>query len=177
MSHSLGQVARLHAPASTTVADRALTSYSSFVNLTADEYRWAALARIRAAEQLHEAAIYASAIYLAGVAVECILRAYRVRKDPEFDSRHDLRELLSASGLQDYVPEKRRAQVAAALGDVWARWRNDYRYASDDRVLRDLRDRGLTLGIKGDPLRDNSRRVFEKAHELVGMGVARWKNA
>jgi hypothetical protein len=53
----------------------------------------------------------------------------------------------------------RRAEVAAALGDVWSRWKNDYRYASDDRVLRDLRDRGLTLGIKGDPLKENSRRV------------------
>jgi hypothetical protein len=111
------------------------------------------------------------------VAVECILRAYRVRDDPEFHGRHDLRQLLGASGLQDYVPEKRRAEVAVALGEVWARWRNDYRYASDDRVLRDLRARGLTLGIKGDPLKDNSRRIFEKAHELVGMGVARWKNA
>jgi hypothetical protein len=120
--------------------------------------------------------MYSSAIYLAGVAVECILRAYRLRVDPEFDSRHDLRRLLSASGLQAYVPEKRRADVGAALGDVWARWRNDYRYASDDRVLRDLRARGLTLGIRGDPLKENSRLVFEKAHELVGLGVARWKN-
>lgn len=149
------------------------------MHLTAEDYRWAALARIGAAERLHTDAKYASAIYLAGVAVECILRAYRVRVDPEFDSRHDLRDLLTASGLQDYVPEKRRAEIAAALGDVWARWRNDYRYASDDRVLRDLRDRGLTLGIKGDQrtqLKENSRRVFEKAHVLVGLGVARWKN-
>ena len=72
-----------------------------------------------------------------------------------------------------------RAEVAAALGDVWSRWRNDYRYAADDRVLRDLRAKGLTLGIKGDEqsqLKENSRRVFEKAHELVGLGVARWKN-
>lgn len=111
------------------------------MNLTADDHYWAALDRIRAAELLHSDAKYGSAIYLAGVAVECILRAYRVRFDPEFDSRHDLPALLTASGLQNYVPEKRRAEVAAALGDVWARWRNDYRYASDDRVLRDLRKR------------------------------------
>ncbi len=150
------------------------------VHLTADEYLFAALARIRAAEQLHALAMYASAIYLAGVAVECILRAYRVRADPEFDARHDLPELLKASGLRDYAPKKRRGEVAAALGEVWSRWRNDYRYASDDRVLRDLREKGLTLGIKGDPqsqLKENSRRVFERAHKLVGLGVSRWKNA
>lgn len=105
-----------------------------------------------------------------------MLRAYRIRVDPEFDARHDLRQLLTASGLQNYVPAKRRAEVAAALGDVWSRWRNDYRYASDDRILRDLRDRQLTLGIKGDALKESSRRVLEKAHELVGLGEARWKS-
>ena len=147
------------------------------MNLGADDYRWAAQERVEAANHLHAAAKYATAIYLAGVAVECILRAYRVRDDPHFDSRHDLQHLLMASGLQKYVPEKRREAVAAALGDVWARWRNDYRYAADDRVLRDLRDRKLTVGIKGDQLKENSRRVLDRAYELVGIGVARWKNA
>jgi hypothetical protein len=151
-------------------------SYASIVNLTADEYRWAALDRIGVAEVLHAAAKYAAAIYFAGVAVECILRAYRLRIDKTFDSRHDPAALLTASGLRDYVPAKRRAEVAAALGDVWSRWKNDYRYASDDRVLRDLRDRGLTAGIKGDPLKQSSRRVFEAAHELVGLGVGRWNS-
>lgn len=149
------------------------------MNLTAEDYRWAALDRIRAAEVLHARGKYGSAIYAAGVAVECTLRAYRVRIEPEFDARHDLRLLLTASGLQNYVPEKRRAEVGAALGDVWSRWKNDYRYASDDRILRDLRDRGLTLGIKGDSLgqlKENSRRILEKAHELVGLGEGRWKN-
>ena len=73
------------------------------LNLTADDYRWASLERIRAAEQLHGDAMYSSAIYFAGVAVECILRAYRVRIDPAFDSRHDLADLLKASGLRDYA--------------------------------------------------------------------------
>ena len=144
------------------------------MNLSADDYRWAALDRMRAAEVLHAATKYAAAIYLAGVAVECILRAYRMRIDKTFDSRHDLPALLTASGLRDYIPSKRRGAITAALGDVWSRWKNDYRYASDDRVLRDLRDRGLTAGIKGDPLKESSRRVFEKAHELVGLGVSRW---
>ena len=146
------------------------------MKLTADDYRWAAFDRIGSAEALHAAERYAAAIYLAGVAVECMLRAYRVRVDPEFDARHDLMQLLTSSGLQDYVPAKRRAEVAGALGDVWSRWRNDYRYASDDRVLRDLRDRGLTLGIKGDPLKENSRHVLAQALALVGLGGARWKN-
>jgi hypothetical protein len=159
-----------------TIAARAHWSYGFNVNLTPDEYRWAALDRVRAAEVLHAATKYAAAIYFAGVAVECILRAYRLRIDKEFDSRHDLPALLTASGLRDYIPTKRRGEVAAALGDVWSRWKNDYRYASDDRVLRDLRDRGLTAGLKGDPLKESSRRVFEKAHELVGLGVARWNS-
>ena len=77
---------------------------------------------------------------------------------------------------QPIAPVGGSLDFAAALGDVWSRWKNDYRYASDDRVLRDLRDRGLTAGIKGDPLKQSSRRVFEAAHELVGLGVGRWNS-
>jgi hypothetical protein len=68
-----------------------------------------------------------------------MLRAYRALSDPEFDSRHDLLELLRASNLENFVPQKRRAEVAAALGEVWVRWKNDYRYAPTGRLSQALR--------------------------------------
>src|SRR5258708_1067229 len=116
-------------------------------------------------------------IYLAGVAVECILRAYRMKRPPEFSSRHDLTELLKASGLVDFVPEKRKREVSVALGDVWARWKNEYRYASDQRLLSDLKRRGLTEGIKGDQLKESARIVVARALELINVGEATWKTA
>jgi hypothetical protein len=101
----------------------------------------------------------------------------RLKRDPEFDSRHDLGDLLKASGFVDFIPpEKRAREVSAALGDVWARWKNEYRYASDKRLLSDLKRRGLTERIKGDQLKKNARIVVEQALDLINVGAERWKS-
>ena len=51
---------------------------------------------------------YSVAVYLAGVAVECLLLACRIRKNPEFESRYDLRSLLRPEEvLSRYRPEER----------------------------------------------------------------------
>ncbi len=117
---------------------------------------------------------YVECIYVSGIAAECILRAYRTRQDPEFDSRHDLSQLLTASGLENFVPLKRRQEVAAALGEVWVRWKNDYRYVSATRLASAFRDAGLFHGIKGDQLKENARIALENSLDLVGIGDARW---
>jgi hypothetical protein len=152
------------------------------IRFEADDLRGAALERVNTARRMFDAtAVGASdlsaCIYLAGVAVECILRAYRMKRHPEFSSRHDLAELLKASGLVDFVPEKRKREVSVALGDVWARWKNEYRYASDQRLLSDLKRRGLTEGIKGDQLKESARIVLARALELINVGEATWKTA
>ena len=147
-----------------------------------DSLKEAALERITTARHLYDAKAggskhFSTAIYVAGVAVECILRAYRLKQDPQFDSRHDLADLLRESGFVGFVPEKRKREVSAALGEVWARWKNEYRYASDRRLLGDLKTRRLTAGIKGDQLKESARIVIENAYELINVGVARWNSA
>jgi HEPN domain-containing protein len=144
------------------------------VKFTADDYRFAALERIGAAQALFETQRYAECVYLAGVATECILRAYRVRANPEFDSRHDLVELLTASNLEQLVPQKRRAEVGAALAEVWSRWKNDYRYATAGRLAQSLRKRGLFDGVRGDQLKANARIALDSSLNVVGIGAARW---
>lgn len=42
---------------------------------------------------------YVVVVYLAGVAVECMLRAYRLKESKQFDSRHQLAELFVESKL------------------------------------------------------------------------------
>lgn len=144
------------------------------MKLSADDYRRAALERIEAARRLFEEHLYAECVYLAGVATECILRAYRVRVDPEFDSRHDLPELLRASNLESLIPSKRRKDVAAALGDVWVRWKNDYRYASSDMLAKALRKHGLFAGLRGNQLKANASTILESSYQIVNIGVGRW---
>lgn len=142
-----------------------------------DDYRFAALERIQAARVMYDVGSFTECVYLVGLATECMLRAYRLRSDPEFDSRHDLPELLQASGLEGFVPLKRREEVAATLADIWIRWKNDYRFASEDRLKRALRKRGLFEGVRGDQLKANAKTALDSGLKIVGIGDARWKSS
>lgn len=65
-----------------------------------EEYYRAGIERMRQARILHHAgASYALAMYCGGLAVECILRAFRWDKDTSFEGRHDLEDLLRSSKL------------------------------------------------------------------------------
>ncbi|MBI4861170.1 MAG: hypothetical protein HY815_13070 [Candidatus Riflebacteria bacterium] len=143
----------------------------------ANDYRLAALERIAAAEQLCCSCYYPECIYVSGPAVECILRANHDRSDPALETGHDLRELLKASRLETFVPEIQRRRLGVALGEIWARWRNGYRYASAKCIRTDLRRRGLFTGVKGDALKYNARRALDCGHELVGLGCHRWSES
>ncbi|TAK27090.1 MAG: HEPN domain-containing protein [Myxococcaceae bacterium] len=143
--------------------------------INAEHYRAASLERIAAASGEYGARRYADCIYLSGLAVEAMLRAYRYRRDPEFDSRHDLASLLKASNFEDFVPKKRRAEVAASLGEVWTRWKNDYRFASSDRLVTAFRSSGLFSGVEGDGLKANAGIILNNGLSLVSVGEARWQ--
>ena len=71
---------------------------------TAETYRYAVKENLERAQELFGAEQYFLAHYLAGLAVECHLRAYLRRKTSEFDSRHDLRDLATESGYYQIVP-------------------------------------------------------------------------
>lgn len=64
-----------------------------------DYYR-ASLDRMRQAQALSmHGDAYALSMYCSGLAVECLLRAFRWREDNSFEGRHDLTDLLKASGM------------------------------------------------------------------------------
>ena len=119
---------------------------------------------------------YVDAIYLAGVATECILRAFARNKAKEFDGRHDLRQLLkSAELLERFVGAKQRVAISASLGEVWARWKNNYRYIGEDRLRVELKRLSLDRGLKGDVLKENARVALENATTVVNKGTFQWK--
>src|SRR3954466_9232425 len=100
------------------------------MSFDADVYLAAAKERIAEAAELYDGRRYVLCHYVSGLAVECLLRAYRFRKNPEFDSRHDLFALYDASGMADQIPESEAFAVNAALAEVVRRWANDHRYRS-----------------------------------------------
>ena len=118
------------------------------MELNAEQYFQAGLERMRQARLLYQAAdCFALCMYTAGLAVECVLRAFRWRKDPSFSGRHDLMELFAASGILPTYETHMRARGAdpgeidqealelhAAMQVMAVRWANSFRFASEARL-------------------------------------------
>ncbi len=144
------------------------------LQFTAEHYRTAAMQRVQEAWTLHGQQRHGLALYVAGVAVECILRAYRTRRGRQFSERHDLNELLKESGIVEFVSNETRQTLPAHLGTVWANWNNDYRFGHDELIRATLRKQKQNRMIKGDPLKELSRQTINAALEIVTQGASQW---
>src|SRR5260370_19312191 len=70
------------------------------MDFSPEHYFQTATQRMRQAQYLYEeGASFALAIYVGGVAVECLLRAFKGLRDPSIDERHDLLRLFATSGM------------------------------------------------------------------------------
>jgi HEPN domain-containing protein len=138
------------------------------MDFTADHYFRASVERMSQAQHLYRegAGHFALAMYAAGLAVECLLRAYLVGRKREFESRHDLLLLFKESGILDVNLDKLKAkgltdeQIEAhqkalwsAVNEVFILWRNNYRFASEARLLAYLKKMKLYQKTKADLLR------------------------
>lgn len=165
-----------------TTTDSALFLYKAekcaiilpLMKFNAQQYLDCSRLRVESARRLHEQSRFSAAIYIAGVGIECLLKAYIVRQNPTFDERHDLHDLLKSSDLKSFVHADDRQQVAAWLSEIWTRWKNNYRYASDGRLRAEFKRLELNRGIDGDYLKENSRLVVETALLLQMKGEQRW---
>jgi hypothetical protein len=146
------------------------------VQVQAEVYLAAAKDTAVTAQFLHDSAHHAAAHYLAGVAVECLLRAYRVREDPEFDARHDVKELCRQSRFYTFVRADHAADVSEAVHVVWSRRQNDHRYRSQESLVSWLKGKRLKPADAGREaaLRRSSERLIDAMHAIVQEGVLRW---
>jgi hypothetical protein len=142
------------------------------MQLTTEHYYRTANERMIVATMLFDRQRYGLSMYVAGLAVECLLRAFRVRKDPVFDSRHDLKLLFRESGILRLHAERLEArglplekindavaEFAAAHDIVVRLWRNDYRFAAQSHIRGWLNEIGAYHGIRGDVLKVNALRL------------------
>jgi HEPN domain-containing protein len=153
-----------------------------------EHYFRASLERIEQARLLYgQGSSYALSMYVAGLAVECLLRAFKLKRDPTFDERHDLLRLFHSCGMLDVdeailheqglsLHEARRfvRERHAAVVAVCTLWANDYRFASEDRLRSHLKRIRLDRGVRGDYLKENTRKLLTAAGKLIDMGVAQW---
>ena len=141
---------------------------------SAEDYRGAAAEHITIAGQLYRHGYYVLLFYVSGLAVECMLRAYKVRIDPQFDERHELRRL--STSFLNHLEEPERSKLNAAVDYVWRLWRNDHRFCSRAKLWRFLKSGNYDRGIRGDALKENARRLLVAASRIIEVGNNRWKS-
>jgi HEPN domain-containing protein len=154
----------------------------------ADQYFQAAAERMSQARKLYQdGTAYALSMYCAGLAVECILRAFRWQEDPSFEGRHNLDELLKASRIlainDDFMRQKGetddsikavRVPFNAAVAEVVTLWHTNLRFASETSLKAFLKSKGRLHGTKGDPLKKNALDLLNSAQAVVDRGVTLW---
>jgi hypothetical protein len=135
-----------------------------------------------------EGASFALAIYVGGVAVECLLRAFKGRRDPTFDDKHNLLRLFASSGMlrvdrgklrtigwsEEEIDRHLRALQAAA-NEIFPVWANNYRYASEERLRSHLKRVTGYRKIKGDYLKELTRAFLNSVQRFLDKGVVLWR--
>ncbi len=143
----------------------------------AEVYKSAAEEHVVVASELYDTGKYVLSCYVSGLSVECLLRGYRVLKDPEFDAKHDLKLLSKASGWLNYLPRHSIKEINEAINNLWIRWENAHRFRSIAEYRRYLHRRGLHQGIRGDFVKEQTRQALKGAELIVLNGVASWPHA
>jgi len=159
------------------------------VNFPPEHYFTSALQRMRQARYLYrEGASFALAIYVGGVAVEALLRAFKGRRNPTFDEKHHLLRLFAASGMLHIDPvhlrekqwsedqiEGHRRGLRTAVNEIYRIWANNYRFAAEDRLRSHLKKLTGYQKIKGDYLKEQARLFLNSAQQFVDKGVMLWQ--
>ena len=138
--------------------------------ISAETYIRAAEERIRQARELVRPDQYALAHYLAGVAVECVIRAFRVRANAHFDAKHHLPNLIKQSEFYDFLSPRVAPQVAASVFEVERRWDNLHRYRDVSALRHWLTERRLHQGVRGDVVKHSRDAIVEAALDIVTKG-------
>ncbi|CAN5614683.1 hypothetical protein BH11ARM2_BH11ARM2_21910 [soil metagenome] len=141
----------------------------------AAEYKEAAEEHLSAAYECHRSGNHLTCYYLCGLAVECILRAYRWRIDATWDGRHVPHRLYRSSEFDKGVGELALETLEERFGVIALRWANDHRYASAAKLLRHLNGLGVNTNVRGDKLERNSRQMYDAASFIVDLGIRRWR--
>jgi HEPN domain-containing protein len=153
----------------------------------ADHYYRAALERIEDARLLYSNERFALSMYVSGLAVECLLRAFYWRRNPSFDARHDLLRLFKESGIMEAEQHRleRRdldlAVVRQAMVDLFGArdtlirlWSNNYRFAAEAQLRARLRALGEPQTKRGNPVKPSALALYNAAKRMINKGTVLW---
>jgi HEPN domain-containing protein len=143
-------------------------------------YREAAKENLTVAQELLGNGHYVSAAYLAGVAVECLFRAYAIKNEREFDTQHSLFPLAASSGYLDNISVKEKTRLTGELHQVASRWRNNHRYRSEKAYREFVAKERLYVIVGNQTTREDNvvfstRILVNSASRLIESGELRWQ--
>lgn len=147
------------------------------MKFTAEAYHEASLEHVDSARELLNQKRFALANYTAGVAVECIFRAYSLRLSGSFDYRHDLKLWYDAAKFDNIVPSDLREAISLSEGVIYTHWSNSQRYCSVKFLGAYFKLAGLDRGIRVDFIKELTRQTVEAAFEIVTLGDRQWKSS
>ena len=152
----------------------------------------------QASDVYEEGASFALSMYVSGLAVESMLRALALRKNPAISEQsealrmfkgHDINLWFNASALGDADPESLETRglsevsaeaqfvkIRAAINDVCLLWSNLHRFASEDVMRKQLKRMRHDRGIQGSFLKENARRLLSASQFIITAGDQRWKS-
>lgn len=149
----------------------------------ADDYYRTAIERYTEASYLYQYSqrlgedtqYYVLAVFLGGLAAECMFRAFDRRENPngEFDPNHRIEHWSRKSPL---LPDDPRiyTEYAKTLNRLRSRWRSNHRYRDEKNMERWLRTEGLGRGVKGSIVKENCRILLSAVGEIIRAGRERW---
>ncbi len=112
-------------------------------------------------------------LYCAGVAVECMLRAYIIG---EFDAKHDLEKLYEKSQLATLLEIKEKQKLSIAIKKINKIWDNNLRYTSEKRIKRLIGHEIVRSGCKdiNKYLDKYYSDIFDAADFIIKIGENKW---
>lgn len=153
--------------------------------LGADDYRRGARERLQEASVLRRAEFWAGSIYLAGRAVEGILRAMIWKGDPEFaagkktekktlGTGHDLRDMLRLARRLGVLREDAKGMFSANVQHVARLWRNNMRFWPTAKVTREWRSQGELSGKR--TIKQAAQDYHDACMAVIRRCEALWKS-
>jgi len=116
-------------------------------------------------------------VYCAGVAIECMLRAFITKNNVEFDSKHDLDKLLIDSGVLSLIEtQEEKEELIVAIKKAKNLWNNNLRYFSDKRLKRLIGHELAQTKYKDVTkyFNDKCQALFDAAYLITETGKTKW---
>ncbi|MEX2173011.1 MAG: hypothetical protein WD872_01530 [Pirellulaceae bacterium] len=130
---------------------------------------------------------YGLSLYVSGLAVEALLRAFQWHRDPAFDGRHNLLRLFKASGVGEAQEarllrrglnpndvRKAMVELLSSRDNIIRLWSNDYRYATEAQIRARLRALGEQHSKRGNQIKPVALTVYNSAKTLIDVGTMLW---